>query len=309
MHNGQSRGQRPLDEVLGLAKMPELQAFSPVRSGKQELSTERRVTMSCLRSFAKLLVAAGAIALTLAAQPAMADRLKDILDRGVLRVGHLVDLPPFGMTDKDQKPIGFDIDLANMMAQDLGVKLQLTAVTGANRLPFLVTDKVDVIIGAFGATPERAKQISFSSAYSSNTLAVYGAANINIKSADELGKYKVAAARGTSQDITLSRMNPKATIIRFEDEATALAAFLSGQTELLAAPNVVFNDAAKKNPDRKMNMKFMIRLATNHIGVRKGEPELLRWVDTFVFYHKMVGDLDTLHRKWLGEKMPDLPSM
>src|SRR5688572_2661063 len=107
MHNGQTRGQRPLDEVLGLAKMPELQAFSPVRSGKQELSTERRVTMSCLRSFAKLLVAAGAIALTLAAQPAMADRLKDILDRGVLRVGHLVDLPPFGMTDKDQKPIGF----------------------------------------------------------------------------------------------------------------------------------------------------------------------------------------------------------
>lgn len=265
--------------------------------------------MSSLRSFSKLVVAAAAITLTLAAQPAMADRLKDILDKGVVRVGHLVDLPPFGMTDKDQKPIGFDIDLANMLAKDLGVKLELTAVTGANRLPYLVTDKVDLIVGAFGATPERAKQISFSSAYSSNTLAVYGPPKVNIKSADELGKYKVAAARGTSQDITLSRMNPKATIIRFEDEATAAAAFLSGQTDLLACPNVVFNDLEKKNPNKKMNLKFMIRLATNHIGIRKGEPELVRWVDTFIFYHKIVGDLDLLHKKWLNEKMPDLPSM
>ena len=265
--------------------------------------------MSYVRSFAKLFLTAVVVSFALATPPAMADRFKDILDKKVLRVGHLVDLPPFGMTDKDQKPIGFDIDLANMMAQDLGVKLEFTAVTGANRLPYLVTDKVDVIIGAFGATPERAKQISFSSAYSSNTLAVYGGANIKIKSPEELGKYKVAAARGTSQDITLSRMNPKANIIRFEDEASAVAAFLSGQTELLAAPNVVFNDVQKKNPGKKMDQKFMIRLATNHIGIRKGEPELLRWIDTFIFYHKITGDLDMLHRKWLNEKMPDLPSM
>src|SRR5947199_5596345 len=105
--------------------------------------------MRCVRSLAKLFLAAGAVVLVFATPPAMADRLKDILDKKVLRVGHLVDLPPFGMTDKDQKPIGFDIDLANIMAQELGVKLELTAVTGANRLPYLVTDKVDVIIGAF----------------------------------------------------------------------------------------------------------------------------------------------------------------
>jgi polar amino acid transport system substrate-binding protein len=308
MHNDHSREQGSPDESPGLANNAGATGCHH-RSGTQELSIKGREKMTSLRSFAKLFVAAAAVVLTLAAPPATADRLKDILDKGVLRVGHLVDLPPFGMTDKDQKPIGFDIDLANMMAQDLGVKLQFTAVTGANRLPYLVTDKVDLIIGAFGATPERAKQISFSSAYSSNTLAVYGGPNINIKSADKLGKYKVAAARGTSQDITLSRMNPKATIIRFEDEATAVAAFLSGQTELLAAPNVVFNDVAKKNPNKKMNMKFMIRLATNHIGVRKGEPELLRWVDTFIFYRKITGDLDMLHRKWLNETMPDLPSM
>src|ERR1043166_2402931 len=203
--------------------------------------------MSSLRAFAKLLLVAAVSISAFIAPSAMADRLKDILDKGVIRVGHLVDLPPFGMTDANQKPIGFDIDLANMLAQELGVKLELTAVTGANRLPYLVTDKVDLIIGAFGATPERAKQISFSSAYASNYLAVYGPVTVNIKSAEELAKRKVAAARGTSQDITRSKMAPTANIVRFEDEATAAAAFLSGQTELLAAPNVVFADLVKKN--------------------------------------------------------------
>jgi polar amino acid transport system substrate-binding protein len=257
----------------------------------------------------KFLIVVTALVIALRVQPAHANRLQEIIDRGTVRVGVLIDLPPFGMTDKDQKPIGFDIDLAGMLAEDLGVKLQLVPVTGENRLPYLVTDKVDVIIGAFGATPARAKQIAFSSAYASNYLGVYGKVETDVKTIGDLGNYRVAAARGTSQDISLSKMAPKADIVRFADEATAAAAFLSGQTDLLACPNLVFDDVQKKNPDTKMNLKFTIRFVTNHIGLRQGEPELLRWLDTFVFYHKIVGDLEMLHQKWLHEKMPNLPSM
>lgn len=237
------------------------------------------------------------------------DGLHAIIDRGTVRVGTLVDLPPFGMTDKDGKPMGFDTDLANMLVSDLGVKLEQIPVTGANRLPYLVTDKVDIIIGAFGATPERAKQVSFSSAYASNSLAVYGNAETNVKSIQDLGSYRIGAARGTTEDISLTKMAPKANIVRFEDEATSAAAFLSGQTDLWACPDVVFNDVQKRNPNRKMDLKFTIRFTTNHIGLRQGEPELLRWLDTFVFYRKITGDLEMLHEKWLHEKMPNLPSM
>lgn len=264
--------------------------------------------MSTVDKMRRAIVTTAAVACLLTATAATAD-LKDILDRGTIRVGHLIDLPPFGMLDKNQKPIGFDIDLTEMLASDLGVKVELVPVTGANRLPYLVTNKVDIIIGAFGATPERAKQISFSSAYASNYLAVYGKTGLSVKSVDDLGAHSVAAARGTSQDISLTKMAPNANIVRFEDEATAVAAFLSGQTDLLASPNVVFADVQKRNPDRKMDMKFVIHFVTNHIGLRKGEPELQRWLDTFVFYHKIRGDLELLHQKWLQEKMPNLPSM
>lgn len=265
--------------------------------------------MNRTRLSLRVLIAVAFLATALGVQPAHANRLQEIIDRGTVRVGVLIDLPPFGMTDKDQKPIGFDIDFAGMLAEDLGVKLQLVPVTGGNRLPYLVTDKVDVIIGAFGATPERARQIAFSSAYASNYLGVYGKAETDVKSIDDLGNHQIAAARGTSQDISLTKLAPKADIVRFEDEATAAAAFLSGQTDLLACPNLVFDDVQKKNPGTKMTLKFTIRFVTNHIGLRQGEPELLRWLDTFVFYHKITGDLEMLHQKWLHEKMPNLPSM
>jgi polar amino acid transport system substrate-binding protein len=248
-------------------------------------------------------------ALSFAPSIAKADMLDDIMKRGTIRVGTLVDLPPFGMTDKDQNPIGFDVELANMLAKDLGVKLELVPVSGGNRLPYLVTNKVDIIVGAFGATPERARQISFSSAYASNYVAVYGNTDKQVKAPEDLGDLKVGVARGTSEDISLTALAPKAKIVRYEDQATAVAAFLSGQVDLLGCPNLVFNRVAENNKNRPMDMKFNIRFVTNHIGLKRNEPELLRWLDTFVFYHKITGDLDMLHRKWLNEKMPNLPSM
>ena len=94
---------------------------------------------------------------------AMADRLQDILTAGVVRIGVPLDVPPFGSQNANREAEGFDVDMANMVAKALGVKLELTQITGANRLPFLLTDKVDIVISVMGLTPERPKQIMFSS--------------------------------------------------------------------------------------------------------------------------------------------------
>ena len=69
-------------------------------------------------------------------------------------------------------------------AKALGVKLELTQITGANRLPFLLTDKVDIVISVMRLTPERAKQVMFTAPYANTSLAVYGPKNINVKSID-----------------------------------------------------------------------------------------------------------------------------
>src|SRR4051794_41470048 len=71
-----------------------------------------------------------------------ADKFQDILSKGVVRIGVPVDAPPFGSVNQQRQPEGFDIELAEMVAKALGAKLEMTQVTGANRIPYLLSDRV-----------------------------------------------------------------------------------------------------------------------------------------------------------------------
>jgi polar amino acid transport system substrate-binding protein len=265
------------------------------------------VEMKSLRS---VLAAAMAFGMSvLATGAAHADKLADILSKGVVRIGVPLDAPPFGSQDANRKPVGFDIELAEMVGKALGVKVELQQITGANRIPFLLTDKVDIVISVMGLTPERAKQIMFSAPYANTFLAVYGPKALKVTSAAEVGSYKVAAAKGTTQDIAISEMNPKANVMRTEDDATAAAAYLSGQAELFATNSIVAQALAKQNPSKEFDRKFVIRRSPAHMGVRMGETNLVRWLDGFIFYNTMNDELDRLHRKYLDMPMDPLPSL
>ncbi|MGE0720007.1 MAG: transporter substrate-binding domain-containing protein, partial [Alphaproteobacteria bacterium] len=84
------------------------------------------------------------LALMLAAT-AQAATLDDIVKRGVVKIGIDLGVPPYGLTDANQKPAGYDVEVAELMAKDLGIKLEIVPLTGPNRIPFLLTNKVDVV--------------------------------------------------------------------------------------------------------------------------------------------------------------------
>jgi polar amino acid transport system substrate-binding protein len=257
-------------------------------------------------------IALGLIALTMTAllsQAAWADAFEDILKRGSVRIATPLDVPPFGSQNAQREPEGFDVELAGMVAKALGVKLEMQQVTGANRIPFLMTNKVDIVISVLGLTPERAKQIMFTSPYADTNLAVFGPKSLDVSSAEKLGAYKVAAAKGTTQELAISAMNPKANIMRTEDDATAAAAYVSGQAELIATNSLIIPDLKKRNPDKEFEVKFVIRRSPAHMGVRMGEHNLVRWLDEFIFFNMMNGEIDRLHQKWLGMKLQPMPSL
>src|SRR3546814_11124788 len=102
----------------------------------------------------------------------------------------------------------------------------------------------------------------------------------------------------------LSAAAPDADIMRTEDNATAVQAYLSGQAKLLAANSVVVVELAKKNPNVEFDFKFALRRAPAHVTVKIGEHNLLRWLDTFIFQSTLDGSLDKLHVQWLGGPMP-----
>src|SRR5437868_2084167 len=172
----------------------------------------------------KLSVIIAALAIVLgsavAVPQARAD-LKEILDKGTIRIGTQMDNPPFGYLDTAGKPTGFDIELGQMIGKALGVKVEVEQIIGANRIPYLLTNKIDLVISGMGATPERAVQVMFTSPYAALYLGVYGHKATAVSSPDQLDTLRISATKGTTQDLTLTAMAPKANIVRFEDDTTS----------------------------------------------------------------------------------------
>ena len=134
--------------------------------------------------------ATGRIELCLAAAglaPAQAQTaLDDVMAKKLITIAIPTDFPPYGFVGTDLKPQGLDIDMGNYIAAKLGVKVELVPVTSANRIPYLQTKKVDLVISSLGKNPEREKTIDFSIAYAPFFLAVFGPQDAKITSADAL---------------------------------------------------------------------------------------------------------------------------
>ncbi|MBW9332986.1 MULTISPECIES: transporter substrate-binding domain-containing protein [Herbaspirillum] len=253
----------------------------------------------------KLLLGLMAGAMMFSASAARADALDDIQKNGTLRVAVPADFPPFGSVDSDLKPQGFDIDVANLIAKKMGVKVELIPVSSANRIPYLTTKKVDLVISSMGKNAEREKVIDFSAAYAPFFNGVFGPADLPVKSAADLAGKTIAVTRGSVEDLELTKIVPaSATVKRYEDNNSTISSFLSGQVQLVATGNVVAAAIIAKNPPKKPETKFLIKDSPCFIGLNKGEKKLQDKVDAILADAKKDGSLNTISQKWLGLPLP-----
>lgn len=243
--------------------------------------------------------------LLLSQAPAQASALDDVLARGTLKVAVPQDFPPFGSVGPDMQPRGLDIDTARLLAEQLKVKLELTPVNSTNRIPFLTTGKVDLVISSLGKNPEREKVIDFSRAYAPFYLAVFGPPDAAIASLDDLKGKTISVTRGAIEDIELTAVAPQgATIKRFEDNNSTIAAYLAGQVDLIASGNVVMVTISQRNPKRIPAMKIKLKDSPVYVGVNKNQPELLDKVNQILTAAKADGALEKNSQQWLKEPLP-----
>src|ERR1700687_203522 len=242
--------------------------------------------------------------IALAPLAAHADALDNIAKTGVLKVAVPEDYPPFGSLGADMKPQGYDIDTAALLAKAMNVKLELVPVNSANRIPYLSTNKVDLVISSLGKTPEREKVIDFSIPYAPYYQGVFGPAEIKVSGPADLAGKTVGATRGALEEIGLTQMAPNATIKRFEDNNATIAAFLSGQVQLIAAGNIVAAAINAKHPPRHPQTKIVIKSSPCFVGMNKNEARLLQKVNSALAQAKQDGTLSAMSKKWLGEPLP-----
>lgn len=240
------------------------------------------------------------------AGPAVAGTLDQILDRGTIRVAVMQDFAPFGALNTSLEPEGYDIDVATRIAENLGVKLELVATTAGNRIPFLETDKVDVVVAALGANPDRAKSIWFTNAYAPFYSGVFASKDITITSYEDLAGKTVGVARGNLEDLEISKVAPPtANIMRFEDNATTASAWITGQVEVLVIGNTAAAVVAKNNPNLSIENKLVVKNSPVFMGVTKGNDDLLHWLNVFIMHQHVGGGLNELSLKWFGQPLPD----
>lgn len=232
--------------------------------------------------------------------------LEDILDRNKLRVG-LSSFTPWAMRAKNGDFIGFEVDVANAVAEDLGVELEIVPTAWDGIIPALLGKKFDVIISGMYITPERNLQVNFTQAYDHNGLDLVANKSLaaNLKTIEDFNNSDVVFAlrRGTFPVRYVQNNLPKAQIRQFDDDPSARQEVLNGNAHawITAEPQPAF--AALDYPD-KLFQPIDERLTLNRQGMalRKGDVDTLNFLNNWIAGRLNDGWLQERHAYWFGTR-------
>lgn len=236
--------------------------------------------------------------------PVQAQKVADIKKSGVLKVGAQVAQVPWGFSDKNNKLTGYDIEFAEMLAKDLGVKPEFTPVTVANRTAALLTGQVDALAAVVTILADRQKVVLFSRPYSYLETVLIGKTSLPaMKSYTDLKGLRIGVPRGSVQDSAVTQANTGATIQRFDDDAAAVQALLSGQVDLAGAAHTQLGSIAQIAGAGKYEIKLVLARGFQGAAVRPGEREWVTYINDFIGRKVASGELAALYKKWIGQDM------
>lgn len=235
---------------------------------------------------------------------AQAQKIADIKKSGVLKVGAQVAQVPWGFSDKGGKLAGYDIEFAELLAKDLGVKPEFTPVTVANRTAALLTGQVDVLAAVVTILPDRQKVVLFSRPYSYLETVLIGKTSLPaMPTYASLKGLRIGVPRGSVQDSAVTQANSGAIIQRFDDDASAVQALLSGQVDLAGAAHTQLGSIAQIAGAGKYDIKLIVARGFQGAAVRPNEREWVTYLNDFIARKIASGELNALYKKWIGQDM------
>ncbi|HWJ87791.1 MAG TPA: transporter substrate-binding domain-containing protein [Pelagibacterium sp.] len=238
---------------------------------------------------------------------ANAQSIAEIEAKGRISIGVLTGIPPYDTVDASGNTDGFLVDLARDVAANMGVELDIVPVNNASRAAALESGRVDLLIAHMTATPERAKMFLMTNPYGAYEMRFVAAKSMQLTSLDDLAGKRVSVPRGGTQDDAVSGYDVEGLeVVRFDDDALAMQALISGQVDATAAVATVANDViANRNLDT-LEVKSDVPIFTLYwsMAVRQGSTELHHWLNNFIYYTEVTGRLDELHEKWIGVPTP-----
>ncbi len=266
-----------------------------------------------IKSFLSL-AATAALSVSLFSQSAIADKLDKVLQAGKVRCAIVLDFPPIGFRDKDNKPAGLDVEMCKDLAKALDVKPEIVGVTWAERIPALVSGKADVAVASASDTLERAKTAGFTIPYMVYQFVAVVNKNAKINKWEDLKNAKVGAAVGTTYESEFLKYkkenwpDSKGTYTSYKSESESVIAVGQGQVDAIIVTNVSAKAAINsgKHPNIKMGPLAPVGQDITGMMTLRKEYGWQKYLNLFINRQVRSGRFNELHNKYLGTDAPDL---
>ena len=236
--------------------------------------------------------------------------LDEIKESGELVVGVFSDKKPFGYVDENGDYQGYDVYFARRLAEDLGTELKLVSVDAPNRVEYLTSAKVDIILANFTVTPERAEVVDFALPYMKGALGVVSPDGALITDVAQLDGKTLIVSKGTTAETYFTENHPEVKLLKFDTYTEAFNALLDGRGDALSTDNTEVLAWALDNPGFTVGIESLGSLDTIAPAVQKGNETVLAFINDEIvklaeenFFH---ADFDATLKDVYGEAVnPD----
>lgn len=204
----------------------------------------------------------------------------EIKESGTINIGVFSDKSPFGYVDENGEYQGYDVYFGNRIGEDLGVKINYVSIEAANRIEYLQTGKVDIILANFTVTEERAQEVDFALPYMNVALGVVSPDSRVITDLSQIGaEDEVIVISGTTAETYLEKNNPEIKLQKYDAYAEAKTAFENGNGVAWANDNTEVIAYAIENPGFTVGIPSLGSADTIAAAVTKGNASLLNWLN------------------------------
>lgn len=220
----------------------------------------------------------------------------EIKEDGTINIGVFSDKNPFGYVDENGDYQGYDVYFAERLAKDLGVKVNYVSTEAANRIEYLQTGKVDIILANFTVTDERKEEVDFALPYMNVALGVVSRNDNVVKSLDDLTKDdRIIVISGTTAETWLTENYPDIPLQKFDSYATAKEAFENGTGIVWANDNTEVIAFSLQNDGYTVGIPSLGSNDTIAPAVTKGNTALLEWINEDM---KKLGEEQFFHKDY-----------
>lgn len=205
-----------------------------------------------------------------------------LADAGTITVGTKFDQPLFGLVGPDGVPEGFDVEIAALLASELGIAredVEWVETISANREDFIETGQVDIVVATYTINDDRKQRVGFAGPYYEAGQSILTlATNEEIQGPEDLAGTKVCTVSGSTPEATLLAEYPEAEVVPFATYSDCLEPLRNGQVDAVSTDNVILAGFAAENEDLEVRGE-PFTAEPYGIGVAKDDTDFRMWIN------------------------------